>query len=186
MAGTTLKSAIITQVIAALVFVGVPILVTLMAPFTDLALQKTGSTARVTVTRYVLVFIPWRTQQIEQVKELRADVTPEFRYRNDAENRRKGRAGAVSHATGQVTIISGGPDVVAQAAPELALATEARFERFIAEPNPAPVKISLYASWWLSYVLGGVATAFAALYLGGALLAIVTLPFKKRPLAAQG
>lgn len=182
---TTLKGAIITQIIAALVFVGVPILITLMAPFTDVALEKTGSTAKVTITRYVLVFIPWRTKQIEHVKDARADVTAEFRYKNDVENRRKGRAGAVSLATGQVAFINDGPEVIAQAAPELALQTEARFDRFIADPNPAPIKISLYASWWLSYVLGGIATAFAALYLGGALLAILTFPFKNRRTLAR-
>lgn len=185
MADTSLKSTIITQTIAAIVFVGVPILITLIAPFTNIALQKTGSTASVTITRYVLVFIPWQTRQVEQVKELRAEVKPEFRYRNTAENRRMGRAGAVSHATGQIAIVSDGPDVIVQASPELAVETDARFERFLAEPNPAPVRISLYASWWLSYVLGGIATGFAALYLGGAFLAIVTWPFKNRRLLAR-
>ncbi|WP_342362982.1 hypothetical protein [Terrarubrum flagellatum] len=178
MAKASLKGAIITQTIAALVFVGAPILITLIAPFTDVAIQKTGSTARVAVTRYVLMFIPWQKREIEHVKELRADVTAEFRYKNTAENRRMGRAGAVSHSTGQFAIVSDGPEVVVQASPELAVETEAKFDRFMAEQNPAPLRISVYASWWLSYVLGGVATAFAALYLCGAFLAIVTFPFK--------
>lgn len=180
MKGTSLKGAIITQMIAALVFVGAPILITLIAPFTDIAFQKTGTTAQVAMTRYVLFFIPWQTKRIEHVRELRAETTSEFRYRDTAENRRKGRAGAVNHATGQLVIVGDGPEVVVQASPELAIETEARFDRFIADANPAPVKISLYASWWLSYVLGGVATAFAALYLGGAFLAAVTYPFKAR------
>jgi hypothetical protein len=178
MAETSLKGAIITQAIAAIVFVGVPIVVTLMAPFTDLAFERTGATARVTVTRYVLVFIPWQTRQVDGVRQLRVDRTSQVHYRDTAEERRKGRANATSFATATLALVNGGPEVKVQVSPDLARETADRFDRFLASDDPEPFALSLYASRGLSYVLGGVATGFAALYLVGALLAIVTWPFK--------
>ena len=44
-------------------------------------------------------------------------------------------------------------------------------------------RIEVYASWWLSYVLGGVVSALCAFYLLGCVLAIVTWPFKRKPAA---
>ncbi len=184
MAETTLKGAIITQAIAIVVFVGVPILITLMVPFSDLALRRTGPTASVTVTRYVLVFIPWRTQTIANVRAVRAEITAEKYHADTSENRRMGRAGATSVATGQLVIEGDGPDMIVQASPDLATETEEEFAAFLAETDPEPVTIQLYASWWLSWVLGGIATFFAAFYIVGAVLAIITWPFKKRRQAA--
>ena len=174
---TTLKGHIITQAIAIVVFVVVPAIITLIVPFTDLELRHTGAGATVTVKRYVLMFIPWQHKQITNVKALRVETTPEFRYQDTAENRRKGRAGAVSLATGQLVVVGDGPEVIVQAAPEIADAIAARFNRFLAAKASAPVTIPVYASWWLSYVLGGTVTALAAFYVICACLALLALPF---------
>lgn len=175
---TSFKGHLVTQAIAFVCFLLVPALITLVAPFTDLEFRHAGNGVNVTVTRYALMVIPWQTKTVTNVTALQSDITPEVRYANTAENRRKGRAGAVSHATGQLTIIGDGSEVVVQAAPELAGNIEVRFNRFRADASSAPLKLSIYASWNLSYLLGGAVTALAAFYVLGCVLAILSLPFK--------
>lgn len=174
-APASLKSHIITQTIAIVVCVVVPAIVTLMAPLTDLELRRAGSGATVTITRYVLMLIPWQTKQVPNVTELVADITPGFRYANTAENRRKGRAGTVSHETGQLLVVSDGPEVIVQAAPELAEDISARFAQYLASGSSEPVRISVYASWSLSYLVGGALSALAAFYIVCACLAVISL-----------
>lgn len=175
---TSLLSKIIVQTIAVVVFVIVPIVITLVAPLTDIEFHKTGSNASVSLKRHVLIFIPWQTKEVLNVKEVRADTTLEKRYQDTSENRRKGNKGT-SFATGQLVIISDGPEVIVQAAPELATQISKQFQQFLTSQSTAPVKFSVYASWSLSYLLGGVASFFAAFYLFSALASIMIYPFKR-------
>jgi hypothetical protein len=175
----SLKSRIITQMIAVAVFVMVPILITLMAPFTDLTFHHDPADgATVTVKRYVLMFIPWRTSEITSVRMIRPDINQAFRYGNTAENRRKSRVGTISHATGQVAVIGDAHEEIVQAAPEIAKDISIQFQQFLRNRTAADKTISVYASWPLSYLLGGALTALAALYVVGSCLAIITLAFK--------
>lgn len=175
---SSLKSQIITQVIAVIAFVIVPIVITLMAPFTDLTFRHNADGATVTVKRYVLMFLPWRTTEIANVKTVRAYINEAFRYGNTAENRRKRRVGTVSHATGQLVITGDAQEEIVQAAPEIAKAISTQFERFLTNRAAEAMVVPVYASWSLSYLLGGAMTALAALYVIGACLAIASLPIK--------
>jgi hypothetical protein len=47
----------------------------------------------------------------------------------------------------------------------------ANFQAFASSPSNTPVRRTVYASWALTYVLGGVMTALFALYVVGASLA---------------
>lgn len=177
---SSLMGTIITQTIAFVVFLVVPIVITLMVPFTDLEFRRAGDGATVTIKRYVLMFIPWQTTEIANAKALRAEITPESRYRNTAENRRKDRADTVKLATGQMVVVGDGREVIVQAAPEIAEGISDQFKQFLADRAAKPVAISVYASWRLSYLLGGAVTALAALYVIGACLAILSFPFKRK------
>lgn len=170
---TTWAGVLITQGIAALVCIGVPLLVTFMAPVSVLEYRKSGSGVDVRIVRYVLLAVPWRTQEIANVSELRADVTKEFRYKNTKENRMKDRVGHTNLATGQVAIVSGGPEVIVQAQPGLAEEIVAEFDAFAASSDPAPVRRTVYASWSLTYLLGGAMTGLFALYVVGAIAATI-------------
>lgn len=176
-APTSLAGHIVTQAIAFVVFLVLPVVITLVVPLTTVEFEKSNSAATVTVHRYVLIFVPWQTTRIENVTRLRADITAEKIYRGTAEERRKGQKGT-SYATGRVAIVSNGPEVKLEAAPDLAKAIVARFDHFVADQVAAPVSISVYASWSLSYVLGGVVTSLCALYVTGVVLAVLTFPFK--------
>jgi ABC-type sugar transport system permease subunit len=177
-APSTLLGKIFTQVIAILFFFVVPIVITLVVPLTDLEFHKTDGNTSVKVKRYVLLFIPWKNEEALNVKSVRADITSEKIYQDTSENRRKGNEG-ISVSTGQLVFISEGSEVKVQAEPELAKEISKEFEQFLVSESVEPLKFSVYASWSLSYILGGVATFFAALYIFGALVSIVIYPFKK-------
>ena len=170
---TSLKGQIITQAIAVVAFVVMPIAITLMAPFTDLEFRRASDGVTVTVKRYVLMFIPWQTIEVRNVTAIDAEISPEFRYRNTAENRRKGRVGTVSHATGQLVVAGHGREVIVQASPDMAEEISDQFAKFLTDKTAGPVAILVYASWSLSYLLGGAATALAAFYSICACLAVV-------------
>jgi hypothetical protein len=174
---SSLVGRIVTQAIAFVGFLLVPTVITLMAPFTDLTFQHGEGGANVTVKRYVLMFIPWQSTKVENVTVIRADINRAFRYRNTAENRRKGRVGTVSHATGQLVVIGDDHDVIVQAAPEIAGQIAAQFSQFLENNAAEDAKVSVYASWRLSYLLGGVMTGLAIFYVMGVILAILSVPY---------
>ena len=176
----SMASIAITQAIAVVVFVLVPIVITLMVPFTDLEFRKSGTNVSITVHRYVLMAIPWRTRQIDNVERLRADITAERNARGVV----VGSDGVTSvsvtrFSTGQIAITGNGGETFVQAAPDLARSTVSQFERFRARPDAAPLRVSLYASWWLSWVLGGVVTFLCAFYLFGASVALLRWIFSR-------
>lgn len=175
---SSVKDIVITQSIALALFVILPTVITLMAPFTNLEFKKSGSAVTATIVRYVLIFIPWKTEQIGNVSGVRADITAAKHYQGTAEERRKGQTG-VRVATGQIAILSDKPEVIVQAAPNLAKEVVKQFDEFKNKESTDPLKIAVYASWSLSYILGGVATGFCALYIFGATITVLLYPFKK-------
>jgi hypothetical protein len=158
-------------------FVVVPILITLMVPFSTVEFRHDVTGPTVIVTRFALVAVPWRTIQIENVTRVRADVMPDRPYRGTREEQRRGARGT-SYGTGQLAIVNDGPEVIVQAAPELAKDIAAQFDRFVTAKGSEPIVRSVYASWWLSYVFGGVVTGLFALYAVGVVLAILSFLLK--------
>ncbi len=55
---------------------------------------------------------------------------------------------------------------------------ESKFREFQSATSTEKQCYSVYASWWLSYVLGGIASGFCAFYICCAMLAVVLSPFK--------
>lgn len=180
MSWASFRSTVITQAIAVVCFVVMPVVITFVAPFSTLEFRRVAGDVDVVVTRYVLVFLPWRTQYVPQVARLRADIKDAEHRHLTASERRKGYA-QYSFATAQVAILGAGrPEVIVQVAPDMAEDVVARFDAFRRDAAATRQTVEVYASWWLSYVLGGVVTALCALYVVGAVLAVVTWPFKRR------
>jgi hypothetical protein len=173
----SLVSIAITQSIAIVCFVVIPTLITLVAPLSTIQFLKTDKGNTVLVDRYLLIFIPWRHERVENATKLHAEITEEKRYKGTVEERRKGQKG-IRLATGQVRIEGSDTESVVQSAPDLAKSVVSQFDQFASSADAAPVKIPVYASWSLSYLLGGAATFFCALYVAGAVAAIVTFPFR--------
>ena len=175
------KTHLITQAIAIVGFVIVPVVITLVVPLSTIAFERAGSETDVTVQRYVLMVVPWRTDRIDGVTQIRADVSSQFRYGNSAQNRRMNRVGTVSYATGQVAIIGPQDELIVQAAPELARSIAAQFKDFVADKTADRLSIPVYASWALSYVLGGIVSFLCGLYLFGSVAAILRFVFRAKP-----
>lgn len=171
----TLLSTLITQGIASVVCVGIPILVTLVAPVTTIELER-GKGVSATVTRYTLLFVPWRKELIVHVSGVRADVTA-TRYKATTEERRRGDTG-VKLSTGQIVLLDGEKETVVQAAPGLAESTAREMTEYLSRSGTEPLQKTVYASWSLTYVLGGVVTGLCAFYVVCVVLAVVTYPFK--------
>lgn len=178
---TSFKSILITQAIASVVFVGIPILLTFMAPLTSLRFEKTEQGLEAKVDRYLLMVIRWKHEELVGVEAVRADITAEKRYRGTAEERRKGQKG-VRLATAQIVLVCGGMESAIQADPDLAKKVEKEFAEFKQTDTASALSYEIYASWWLSYVLGGIATGFAVLYIFGASVQIIrTIIIGRRP-----
>lgn len=175
----SIKSVVITQAIAIVFFVLLPVLITFMTPFTDVEVTNTEQGTSVKVVRYILTFVPWKTEQLANVSGVRADITARKRYADTSENRRKGNVG-VSVATGELVFLTNDGEVKMQSEPELAENTVKVFNDFVASKSPEPLKLTIYASWALSYLLGGVATFFCGLYIFGAVVSALKFPFKKK------
>ncbi len=144
----------ITQAIAILVFVIVPVVLTLMAPLSNIEFRKSEAGISATVVRYTLMFIPWRTERFEKVTGIRADITEAKRYQGTSEERRKGQKG-YRLATGQVAILhagptEAGPEAIVQADPDLAKQIVTQFDDFKASESTGPLTFAVYASWSLS------------------------------------
>lgn len=120
-----------------------------------------------TVDRFLLMVIPWKHEKVVGTLSVQADVTEAKRYRGTVEERRKGQKG-VRLATAQIVIVSGGVETFIQADPELAKRVEKEFAEFLQSNSADELSYEIYASWWLSYVLGGIATSFAVFYVFGA------------------
>ena len=172
------KNVLVTQLIAVVFFVIIPIILTLMAPFTDLTLRNAEQGVDISIKRYVLFFIPWKTENLDSVKSLVAEITAEKRYADTAENRRRGRVGT-SLATAQLVIQNSSEETIVQVDPKLAKEVEKNFNDFVISKSTTPKTLQLYASWGLSYIMGGVATFFCGFYLFGCIAAILRYPFKK-------
>jgi hypothetical protein len=138
--GSTWTGTVIAHGVAFLGCVIVPVLITLMAPVTVLEFRKSGPETSV-IDRKVL--------------------------KDTKENRRKDQVGHVQLATGQVAIMSAGPNVIVQAQPGLAEEISAGFEAFAASPDQGPIRKTIYASWALTYGLGGAMTSLFVLYVIG-------------------
>jgi hypothetical protein len=175
---TSFKSILITQAIASVVFVGIPILLTYMAPLTSLRFDKTEQGMEAKVDRYLLMVIPWKHEALVGIDAVRAEVTAEKRYRGTSEERRKGQKG-VRLATAQIVLACGGLESAIQANPDLAKKVEKEFAEFKQTDAASQLNYEIYASWWLSYVLGGIATSFAVFYIFGASVQIILTVTKK-------
>jgi hypothetical protein len=175
---TSLKSILVTQLIASVVFVGIPVLLTFMAPLSSLGFQKTEQGMKAEVDRYLLMVIPWKHETLVGVQSVKAEITAEKRYRGTAEERRKGQKG-VRLATGQIVIVAGGMETKIQTDPELAKRIEKEFAGFQQTESANELSYEIYASWWLSYVLGGIATGLAVFYVFGATAQIILSVTKK-------
>lgn len=167
---STIRSLIITQSIAILVFVVVPVVVTFMAPRTTIRLRRSHDQVAAVVTRHTLLIVPLYTTTMEPLLDADSILQGEKAIKED---RQRNRKATTQIATGSVRLTGNGQDTQVQSTYEDAPVQAQQIKAFIENPAAKTLTITANAPWMLTYVLGGVMTGFAALYGIGSLLAIM-------------
>jgi hypothetical protein len=173
MAGSevTVKSFVITQAIAVLVFVLVPVGITAIVPRTMVELRHRDGGATARVTRHVLLVVPLPTSTIDGVTAVESHVREAKRDYASRSDRREGRKSNIA-GDGSVWIIGGDAKAIVQSTPDDAPRQAEQIQAFLADSEAPPLVLTATAGR-LTYWLGGVLTFFAALYLVGATLATI-------------
>jgi hypothetical protein len=163
----------VTQAIAIVGFVLVPMLVTMVVPRTTIVLRPVDDNVHAEVTRYALLCIPYRYEVLAPVTSATAKVRDAVhKNRLDAEDRRKGRA-QYQAGDGVIILENPGGESWIQSTPADAVPAVERIQAYLQSPAPEPLVIHASAGWLFTYVLGGTMTGLAALYVTGATLAML-------------
>ncbi len=165
------KDTIITQLIAVTVFVGVPALITLMAPVTWIKCEKQPTGVSATASQCLFFIIPFSTQTAFPVTDVKEQVHRGRRQQTDAERRRKQTA-AKAEDQGTLTISGANTEVNVSCSPVSLPGAAAQVRAFLKSPTPAPLRLTVVANWKISVIVGGIATCFTLLYVVGSILAV--------------
>ena len=158
-------SQLITQSIALVVCLGVPAIVTWMAPRTTIHLQKVDELSIAEVTRYIFLVLPLPTVEIKPLQQAESIVTPEKKRTHlTSEDKRRGRKLGTTMADGSIKLIGKDRTYQVQSTPQAAPIQAKIINAFIADPEAAPLAMTATAPWPLTYLLGGIMTGLAAFY----------------------
>lgn len=163
----SLRSVIVTQAIAIVVFVGVPALITALAPVSHITLKKEPQGVSATVQANLLFVVPYSTRTVSPVTEITSRVI-QGEKGTAAERRRKQQG--KSEPEGQLIFTGPQQKAIANALPSTLERDLARLQDFQKSPTETPLQMTVIAHWLISIVVGGIATAFAALYIVCAIL----------------
>ena len=169
----TWSSIVVTQAIAIVGFVLVPMLVTVVVPRTTIVLRPVDDQVHAEVTKYALLCIPFRYEVLAPVTAVNAKVRDAvYKSRLDSEDRRKGRA-KYQAGDGVIILENPGGESWIQSTPADAVPAVERIQAYLQAPTQEPLVIHASAGWLFTYLLGGIMTGLAALYVTGATLAIL-------------
>lgn len=180
-----LKDTLITQLIAVTVFVGVPAVITLMAPVTWIKCEAQPTGVSATASQCLFFIIPFSTQTVFPVVDVKEDVHHGRRQRTDAE-RRRGQTAAKAEDQGTLTISGLQTEVKVSCSPVSLPAAAAQIRAFLKEPAQSPLRLTVVANWKISVIIGGIATCFTLLYVVGTTLAVLIWPLRKVKSFVQG
>lgn len=164
---STFFSVVVTQAIAIVVFVVVPVLVTLMVPRTTIQLRRENGVASAYIIRHALLVVPAGKTTIAPLRNAESIVTGEKQIKEDRVRRRKA---TTQLATGLVEISGDAKNYHVQSTYEDAPRQAAQINAFIQDPSARSLAVTAAAPWKLTYVLGGVLSGLAALYCAGAVI----------------
>ena len=179
-----LWSAVITQAIALAVCLGIPLLVTWMAPRTTIQLRWIDGVPAADITKYVLLVAPLPTDRLEPLQQVESIVTAEKKRTHlTSEDKRRGRGLGTTFADGSLKLGGAGRECWIQSTPQSAPSQAETIQAFLDNPAAEPLAMTATAPWPLTYLLGGIMTGLATFYLVGVFLAISRWCWKNRPLA---
>lgn len=164
---------LITQVIALVFCVGVPALVTAIAPVSWLSFQRdSAGSVRATAHTCLLFVVPFKTAVVEPVLEVN-DVT----ITGSTRIQRRTGTDRTYKADDEGQLLISGPEQLAkvEVSPVDLDAVVAKVNAFLAQPNATELKLFVVANWKFSVFGGGLVTSLTLLYLVGATLALIRM-----------
>jgi len=165
----TWKSILIRHLFGLLVCIGLPALVTAIAPVSWLKFQRQGDRVAARAETCLLFVIPFRTVSVEPViavgeRTIEGRVTWERRRgKRDLEHR--------SESEGFLTIKGPKESVEVQVTPFNLESVVEKVDAFLKDPAAAELKLFVVANWKFSVVAGGFVSLLTVLYLVGVVVA---------------
>lgn len=166
----SLKSIVITQLIAFVGFVLVPALVTMIAPVSWVKFQRQGDRISVRAQTCLFFVVPFRTVSVDPLiavdeRTLTGSITNE---------RRVGRQDIKRRADDEGFLVMKGPEQSAevQVSPASLKSVLEKANAFLKDPAATDLKMFVVANWKFSVGGGGFVSLLTLLYLVGVTLAI--------------
>lgn len=166
---------LLTQAMALVFCVGIPALVTAIAPVSWVSFQRDAGGVRARVQTCLLFVVPFKTIVVEPVLEVNElTITGSTRIQRRTGTDRKYKA----DDEGQLLI--SGPDQLAevQVSPVDLKAVLGKVNTFLAQPDASELKLFVVANWKFSVLGGGLVTLLTVLYLVGAALALIRMALR--------
>lgn len=160
----------IVQLLALLCFVGLPALVTTMAPVSWIKLQRTGDRVSARAKTCLFFFIPFRSVVIDPVTQVgRRTISGSVRL---AERRKDRDVYRRSEDEGFLVIQGSDKSAEIPVTPFNLSSVIEKSESFLKNPQAAELKMFVVANWKFSVIAGGLASLLTLVYVIGVAAAV--------------
>lgn len=182
----SLRARILTQLLAVVVFVGLPGLLTAVAPVAYITLQREGTHVTARAQTCLLFIIPYKTASVDPVTHLRTRTAAG----SITWERRRGTTDHYHQADTQGILAIEGPGQTAEVwvSPHDLGTVLGKAEAFLADPQATELKLFVVSNWKFGVIAGGLISLLTLLYavgvaaaIGQALLRLLGLGRKARP-----
>lgn len=161
---------VLTQLLVAAVFIGIPALVTAIAPVSWIKFSRRDGQVVAKSETCLLFCIPYRSSQVDAVARFdRRDVA------GSQIRRRAGRSepNRTTESQGFLVIQGSGRTVEVPVTPHDLDQVLERSQAFLAQPEPSELSMFVVANWKFSILMGGAFSLLTVLYFGTILLGLL-------------
>ena len=171
-------SFLLHQLLALAVFVGIPVLVTAIAPVSRVHLERHGERVSATAKTYLLFVVPYKTRQVETLTAV-GDRFAEGTVRRERRSGANRDRYVKSEDEGFLVLESASDKVEVSVSPVDLESTVQRVQDFVDDKQSTTLDLFLVANWKFSILMGGLTSLLTVLYVvvlvGGLLLKLVHL-----------
>ena len=166
---------LITQALALIVCVGVPALVSFIAPVSWVSFERDADGVKARVQTCLLFVVPFRAVVVDPVEAINEQtVAGAIRLR-----RRTG-TDKTYQAEDEGFLLISGPNQLAkvQVSPADLKTVLGKVNAFLEQPNQSELKLFVVANWKFSVLGGGLVSLLTVLYLGGLVFGLLRMVWR--------
>lgn len=160
-----------SQLLAAAVFIGLPALVTAIAPVSWIKYERRGDQVAATAQTCLLFFVPYKTVHVANVTGFNKRIVAGTETRE----RRTGRSDRVTRSEDQgyllVQAVAASTEI--PVTPHDIDSVIERSEAFLKSSQPSELKLFVVANWKFSILMGGIVSLLTVLYFATILFGIL-------------